>query len=193
MAQNGSVVAQDVNLTVTSQAAPLFSTSFTITIVPPNQNQQTVPIQLGTSGSNINDVCNGSGSGNCGGGTFGSLLQRGGSQYILTNWHIAAATDGGVVGDPFVQPGLLDSECVSQGSTTAGNLTELLNPQTETGNKVDAAIAQVVSGAVDSTGAILELGSTLANGVPQSGAPAAGSGTAAYVGEPVAKSGRSTD
>lgn len=57
---------------------------------------------------------------------------------------------------------------------------------------MDAAIAKVVSGAVDPTGAILELGSTVANGVPQSGAPAAGSRTAAYVGELVAKSGRTT-
>jgi hypothetical protein len=57
---------------------------------------------------------------------------------------------------------------------------------------VDGAIAQVVSGAVDPSGAILELGSTVANGVPQPGAPAAGSGTAAYVGELVAKSGRTT-
>jgi hypothetical protein len=192
-AQNGALAAaQDVTLTVTSQAAPLFSTAFAIVIVPPNQNPQTLPIQLGTSGSNVNDICTSNGGVGCRGGTFGSLLQRGGIQYVLTNWHIGAATDGGVTGDPFVQPGLEDAQCDAQQTTTVANLTELLNPQTQTGDKVDAAIAQVVSGAVDPTGSVLQLGSNVVNGVPQSGPPAAGSGTAAYIGELVAKSGRTT-
>jgi hypothetical protein len=186
--QNGATAAQNVTLTATSQAAALFSASAGIVVTPPNQAAQTQPILLGTSGSNADDLCNGS----CGGGTFGSLLERDGTQYILTNWHIAAATDGGIIGDAFVQPGLLDTECNLQQTITVANLTQLLNPQTQTGDKVDAAIAQIVGGAVDPTGTILELGSSVVNGVPQSGSPAAGSGSAAGVGELVAKSGRST-
>jgi hypothetical protein len=190
--QNGSVLAQQVNLTATPQEAPLFSGQIGIVVVPPNSATQAEPLLLGTSGSNVNDFCISNGSEACGAGTLGSLLARDGVQYILTNWHVAAATDGGVLGDAFIQPGLLDSECTSQRSTTAANLSQLLNPQTETGTKVDVAIAKVVGSAVDPTGAILELGSTVVNGVPQSGAPAGGSGTAAYVGQLVAKSGRST-
>lgn len=189
IAHNGSVVTQPVTLTATSQAAPLFSANAGIIVVPPNQMAQAQPILLGTSGSNAGDSCGGA---TCGGGTFGSLLERDGIQYILTNWHVAAATDGGIIGDAFVQPGLLDTACSLQQTTTVANLTQLLNPQTQTGDRVDAAIAQIVGGAVDPTGAILELGSSVVNGVPQSGSPVAGSGTAADVGELVAKSGRST-
>jgi hypothetical protein len=190
--QNGSVLAQHVNLTATPQAAPLFSGQVGIVVVPPNSEPQAEPILLGTSGSNVNDFCISNGSEACGAGTFGSLLARAGIQYVLTNWHVAAATDGGVLGDAFVQPALLDSECTSQRSITAANLSQLLNPQTETGDKVDVAIAKVVGGAVDSTGAILELGSSVVNGVPQPGPPAGGPGIAAFVGQLVAKSGRST-
>jgi hypothetical protein len=190
--QNGSVLAQDVNLTATAQAAPLFSEQLGIVVVPRNSQTQTEPILLGTSGSNVNDFCTGNGSEGCGGGTLGSLVVRDGVEYTLTNWHVAVATDGGVIGDAVVQPGLIDAQCDSQQTTTVANLSQLLNPQTETGDKVDVAIAKVVSGAVDPTGAILELGSSVVNGVPQPGAPAGGPGTPAFVGELVAKSGRST-
>jgi len=194
VAQNNGSVTQDVALTATSEADPSFSATIGIGIVPPNQNAQTQPIELGASGSNINDLCpaNSFRLAGCGVATLGSLLERNGVQYILTNFHVAAATDGGVIGDALVQPGLGDTACDPQQTTTVANLSQLSDPETETRTKVDAAIAQVVSGAVDPTGAILSLGSTVTDGVPDPGPPAGGSGTAAYVGEPVAKSGRST-
>jgi hypothetical protein len=66
----------------------------------------------------------------------------------------------------------------------------LQNPSSAT---VDAAIAQVVSGAVNSGGNVLLLGSsTDANGVPVPGAPNGGNGQAASVNLAVAKSGRTT-
>jgi hypothetical protein len=193
VASNSGVVTQGVTLTATSQADPLFSGMAAIIIVPPNQAVQALPIQLGTSGSNANDFCIANGGEGCSAGTLGSLLERGGVQYILTNWHIAAGTDGGVIGDALVQPGLLDTECGFLGhNTPVANVSQLSNPQTETGKKVDAAIAQAVGGAVDPTGTIEQLGSSVANGAPGSGPPAGGSGTAAYVTEGVAMSGRST-
>src|SRR5881275_2925915 len=45
--------------------------------------KQTPPIQLGTSGGWAYDLANGY----CCGGTLGSLVQIGGSQYILSNYH----------------------------------------------------------------------------------------------------------
>jgi hypothetical protein len=186
---NGAVIAQSVLITATSQAAPLFSGNAGVSIFPSNQSIQALPVLLGTSGSNINDTC---GNGSCGGGTFGSLVQRAGVQYILTNWHVAAPADGGMLGDEFVQPGLEDAACTTAQTKVVGNLSELLDPHVQTGVKVDAAIAQVVDGAVQPGGAIIGLGASIVDGMPSAQAPAAGSGMAAFVGEMVAKSGRST-
>lgn len=188
LAENGPVVTQSVTVAATSSASPLFSGLAGVIVVPPNQNAQALPIQLGTSGSNANDSCNDGGT--CSAGTLGSLVERGGNQYILTNWHVGIGTDGGIIGDPLVQPGLLDTECVLQQTTTVANLSQLVSPATQ--HKVDAAIAQVLGGAVDPTGAIELLGATVTNGVPDSGPPAGGSGAVAYINESVAKSGRST-
>src|SRR5256884_9597783 len=62
-----------------------------------------------------------------------------------------------------------------------------------TAPKIDAAIAQAVTGAVDPSGNILFLGATTdANNVPLPAAPHAGSGVAASLSMAVTKSGRST-
>jgi hypothetical protein len=108
---------------------------------------------------------------------------------------VLARSGAGSPGDPIIQPGLIDTgTCTSQGATTVANLTlgsfNLNNPTSAT---VDAAIAQVVSGTVDSSGQILLLGSsTDAKGVPVPGAPNGGNGQAASVNLAVAKSGRTT-
>jgi hypothetical protein len=46
--------------------------------------KQTPPIQLGTSGGWSKDLANGF----CCGGTLGSLVKIGGTQYILSNYHV---------------------------------------------------------------------------------------------------------
>ena len=102
-----------------------------------------------------------------------------------------------MAGDGIVQPGLIDVECDSTQTTTVANLTQFANLETEShaaaAANVDAAIAQVVSGKVDTTGTILYLGASAdANGVPVAGAPHAGSGVPATLNMNVAKSGRST-
>ncbi len=191
---NGAMVADAVTITATSQVAPAFSGSVVASILSLNQQAQATPILLGTSGSNENNVCVVQNQGLCVTGTLGSLLTRGGVQYVLSNSHVLVRGSGGVVGDPVIQPGLNDTQplCSTTGTTVVANLSEFTNPQTDTGTLVDAAIARVVSGAVDPNGVIEELGSTVVNGVPQAGAPAQGSGIVASVGELVAKSGRST-
>src|SRR5438067_2570104 len=82
---------------------------------------QTPPIQLGTSGGWSKDLANGY----CCGGTLGSLVQIGSTQYILSNYHVFESdiVPGGnntvaTTGDPIIQPGLIDVNCNVNGAQT---------------------------------------------------------------------------
>jgi hypothetical protein len=182
-----------VTVTAVAQANTVVSKSASVLVVASNINQQAqnIPIKLGTSGGNANDS---STQGNliyCCGGTLGSLLQRNGNYYILSDNHVLARSDSASIGDNIIQPGLIDASCSTAGTTTVGNLTQYVNLEAA-GTNVDAAIAQIVSGTVDTTGSILSLGSTATGGTPDPGPPHAGSGVFANIGEAVAKSGRSS-
>jgi hypothetical protein len=142
--------------------------------------KQTAPIQLGTSGGWTYDLANGY----CCGGTLGSLVQIAGKQYILSNYHVfrsdivsggngREATDG----DPIIQPGLIDVSCQAG---NAQSVATLAGSASLPGSNVDAAIAQVVPGAVRDDGAILEIGTISASTV------------AASLSQAVKKSGRTT-
>jgi hypothetical protein len=120
--------------------------------------KQTPPIHLGTSGGWRSDLANGY----CCGGTLGALVQKGGKQYVLSNYHVLEAdiVPGGnsrvaQAGDPVVQPGLIDVGC---NANNAQNVATLSGIKSLPGSNVDAAIAQVVSGMVRTDGAILEIG-----------------------------------
>jgi hypothetical protein len=194
---SGGTVATTFTVTAVSQADPTASGSAAVTIVPENQSAETGAISLGTSGSNVKDT-NVSGQViTCCGGTLGALVTRAGTQYILGNTHVLGRSDAGVAGEAISEPGLIDANCDATQTATVANLTQFANLETESHGaaaaNVDAAIAQVVSGKVDTTGSILYLGATAdANGVPIAAAPHAGSGVAATVNMNVAKSGRST-
>jgi hypothetical protein len=189
---NGAPVT--VQITAVSTANPANSGSATVTITVPGKSPESSPVELGTSGSNALDF-NTSGKGTtCCGGTLGSLVASGATQYILSADHVLARSSAGAPGEAILQPGTIDTNCSTQGTTTVANLTQgsfsQQNPMSAT---VDAAIAQVASGAVDSTGKILMLGNAVdATGVPVPGAPQAGQGQAATIGLAVAKSGRTT-
>ena len=168
-------------------------------IVPGNQNKQTGLIELGTSGGNGKDSISNATNHTitCCGGTLGSLVTRGGIQYILSNNHVLAESDAATIGDPIVQPGLIDAQCDTTQATTVATLSQFVNLESEdktpSSGNIDAAIAQVVSGQVDPTGNILYLGPTAdSNGVPVPGAPNAGTGIVASLAMGVAKSGRTT-
>jgi hypothetical protein len=142
--------------------------------------KQTPPIQLGTSGGWRYDLANGY----CCGGTLGSLVQKGGSQYVLSNYHVLEAdiVSGGnsrvaQAGDPVIQPGLIDVSC---NAANAQNVASLSGIKSLPGSNVDAAIGQVISGMVRTDGAILEVG-TISSGT-----------VAAFVNQKVKKSGRTT-
>lgn len=146
-----------------------------------NQVKQTPPIQLGTSGGNVNDIS----TAFCCSGTLGSLVASGTTQYILSNNHVLADTNTGHTGDPIIQPGLADVGCNTSCATTGScqNVASLSTFVPLGTSNVDAAIAQVISGQVDSGGSILEVG------VPAN-TQAAIDSTA--IGRGVAKSGRTT-
>jgi hypothetical protein len=192
---SGGSTTTTLTVTAVSQANASASGSATVTLVPANQSAQPLPINLGTSGGNANDSSTSGNTITCCGGTLGSLVVRGGAQYILSNTHVLARSDlsPATGGDPIIQPGLIDANCNKGQATNVANLSQYYNLETGSGPKIDAAIAQVVPGAVSPTGDILYLGSsTDANGVPLPGAPNGGPGVAATVNMAVAKSSRST-
>jgi hypothetical protein len=192
---NGNAVT--VNITAISQASPSATGTATITLTPQGQAAQTGAMELGTSGGNVHASVVSGNSITCCGGTLGSLVVRNGTNYILSNNHVLANSDAGTMGDAIIQPGLIDNPapntCTSTGTTTAANLSQFFTLEGNPPNPVDAAIAQIVSGKVNTAGNILLLGSaTDANGVPLAGAPEAGSGEAPSLALAVAKSGRTT-
>ena len=120
--------------------------------------KQTPPIQLGTSGGWSKDLANGY----CCGGTLGSLIQVNGVQYILSNYHVFESDivpgGNGIVattGDNIIQPGLIDVGC---NAANAQNVATLVKLSSLPGNNVDCSVAQVISGMVSTSGAILEIG-----------------------------------
>jgi hypothetical protein len=187
-----------LTVTAVSQADSSRSASAVVTIVPGNQSAQTTPIELGTSGSNSNDFSTSGNITSCCGGTLGSLVKTAnGTQYLLSNNHVLARTDLGIVtsgsatGDNITQPGNIDSNCGHTATTVVGHLSAFYSLETGTAPKIDAAVAQVVSGTVDISGNILFLGDHAAtNNVPVAGQ--VGPVVPPTVGLTVAKSGRTT-
>jgi len=130
--------------------------------------KQTPPVKMGTSGGWRYDLANGY----CCGGTLGSLVQKGGVKYVMSNYHVLYSdiVNGGnsrvaTAGDPVVQPGLIDVNCTAG---NAQNVATLVNnggtlPDAGNPNAVDVGIAQVTSGMVDETGAILNVGTISAS------------------------------
>src|SRR5438128_6569968 len=112
---------------------------------------------LGTSGGNIND----SSKIYCCSGTLGALVQAGATQYILSNNHVLAETNAGHVGDPIIQPGLIDQSpvCSPDISDTVANLSSFkrISFKVGTTNLVDAAIAQLAGSGIDTSGAIANI------------------------------------
>jgi len=149
-----------------------------------HKEKQIPPIQLGTSGGWRYDLANGY----CCGGTLGSLVEIGGVQYILSNYHVFESdiVAGGnnrvaATGDPIIQPGLIDVGCNANDAQNVAMLSKSFpaNPSLPNSN-VDASIAQVVSGMVSDVGAILEIGTISSETV------------AAELKQAVKKSGRTT-
>lgn len=124
----------------------------------------------GVSGGNVNDITRAF----CCSGTLGALVESGTNKYILSNNHVLARSDQAVAGEDISQPGRIDNRCqlppIVADFTTAPVL----------GSNVDAAIAQLRPGTMNTKGAIEDIG-TISSVVK-----------APTVGLAVAKSGRTT-
>jgi len=145
-----------------------------------NTGQQSPPIKLGTSGSNVKDI----NASFCCTGTLGSLVKdKNGNQYILSNNHVLARSNAGKAGEVIMQRGYVDTvpTCSKSGTINVANLTKFVKLNFAGGNNtVDAAIAKVISGKVNTMGTILQIGTVSSTPVNPS------------VGLGVEKSGRTT-
>ena len=142
--------------------------------------KQTPPIRLGTSGGWGHDLANGY----CCGGTLGCLININGEQYILSNYHVLESDIvlGGNArvkqdGDSVIQPALIDVGC---NAANAQSVATLVVRNALPASNVDAAIAKVVNGMVDPSGAILGVGTLSAQT------------QTAFLNQPVKKSGRTS-
>src|SRR5207244_8202008 len=89
----------------------------------------------------------------CCSGTLGSLVSRGGAEFILSNNHVLARSDQAKPGEAITQPGLVDNRC--KAGNTVAHLTQAAPLKTR---GVHRALEAVVSGGVDASGTILDLG-----------------------------------
>ncbi len=114
--------------------------------------EQPLPIKLGTSGGNLKDVT----SMFCCSGTLGALVSKNGTQYILSANHVLARSSQASIGEDISQPGLVDTNCGTNPYHVVADLSQFAKLGGST--NVDAAIAKVRSGAVNTNGAIITAG-----------------------------------
>jgi hypothetical protein len=80
-------------------------------------------------------------------------------QFVLSNNHVLAMVNQAKRGDDVVQPGLIDSRCVSGAADVIGELSDFKRLRFKNAdNKVDMSIASVKPGKVASDGRILKIG-----------------------------------
>ncbi len=140
-----------------------------------HQADQVRPILLGVSGSSI-EFLEVEGISYCYAGTLGALVEDAVDSsliYVLSNNHVLARENAATVGEPVIQPGLLDENGVPTSCSAVGTdyTTDIIGslsdwvpisfknlPIGRATNTVDAAIAQVDGIDVDSDGYILDIG-----------------------------------
>jgi hypothetical protein len=149
----------------------LFGSLLTPSLADGGANHRVRNLNFGVSGGNVNDISRRF----CCSGTLGALITDGTNQYILSNNHVLGRSGQAVAGEDVSQPGLIDNNCNI--ATVVADFTGFapLGP-----SNVDAAVAQLRPGLMNSNGAIEDIGvpsSTIANPT---------------VGMSVAKSGRTT-
>lgn len=149
----------------------LLSSVLTPGLADNGPNHRVRNLRFGVSGGNVNDQSRRF----CCSGTLGALISDGTNQYILSNNHVLGRSNQAVAGEDVSQPGLIDNNCNI--ATVVADFTGFapLGP-----SNVDAAVAQLRPGQMDSSGFIEDIG------VPSS------SILNATVGLGVAKSGRTT-
>ena len=149
----------------------LFSSLLTPGLADGGANHRVRNQRFGVSGGNVNDASRSF----CCSGTLGALITDGTNQYILSNNHVLGRSGQAVAGEDVSQPGLIDSGC-----RIATVVADYTGAAVLGSSNVDAAIAQLRPGTMDSSGFIEDIG------VPGNTIQAP------TVGLSVAKSGRTT-
>ena len=121
-----------LTVTATSQANMNIASIVQFTIDSLNMQPLTAPVQLGSSGSNVDAICLTPAPGFCFGGTLGSLVTGGGKTYILSNNHVLGLSDGGAVGQGVTQPGVIETNCSTAGTITVANVSNIISLQNAT-------------------------------------------------------------
>jgi hypothetical protein len=148
-----------------SLGAAILVASATATAAPPfsfeDANTEARPIRLGSSGGNINDISDRA----CCSGTLGALVEDEYGAYVLSNNHVLARNNQGIIGEAILQPGLIDQgpACTQDTADAVAHLTAWTPisfdsdaPQLE--NTIDAAIAGLRLGEVNTSGEIVDVG-----------------------------------
>ena len=148
----------------------LFSSLLTPGLADGGASHKTRNQHFGVSGGNTNDRSNAF----CCSGTLGALITDGSTQYILSNNHVLGRSDQAVAGEDVSQPGMIDMGC------RVGTLVGDFFGAAPLGSNVDAAVAVLRPGTMDSSGFIEDIGAPSSSIVNPS------------VGLSVAKSGRTT-
>ena len=134
-----------------STASSLVASPLAAPQIGPPTRRFTRPVPIGVSAINQNDVC--------ASGTLGCrCIDRNGNAYILSNNHVLAMQNGGIVGNPICQPSRGDVGCAANAGDVIATLTDFQPIQyfrtvaaasTAAINIMDAAAALSPAGQVD--------------------------------------------
>ncbi len=127
----------------------LFSSLLPAGLADGGANHRVRNQRFGVSGGNVNDSTRRF----CCSGTLGALITDGSNQYILSNNHVLARSGAAVAGEDVSQPGLIDSNCNIATVVADFSGAAPLGP-----SNVDAAVAQLRPGQMDSSGFIEDIG-----------------------------------
>lgn len=120
-----------------------------------HRKRQRRPVKMGTSGGNVTDITDTF----CCSGTLGGLVRKRNELFILSNNHVIAVSNLGQAGDAVSQPGLTDNGCSAPNRNIIAELSGFKRLKFNRGkNLVDAALAAVVDGSVDESGAMIGMG-----------------------------------
>jgi hypothetical protein len=113
-------------------------------------NHQGINSRFGVSGGNVNDITKRF----CCSGTLGALVRdSAGVDYILSNNHVLGRSGQAAPGEDISQPGRIDNNCDLPAIVADFTLAPTLGS-----SNVDAAIAQLRAGAMNTSGEIEDIG-----------------------------------
>jgi hypothetical protein len=130
-----------------------------------NRKVQTPPIKLGTTGGNVNFILTDGTQPPCASGTLGALVEKRGTQYILSASSLLGRLNKAKKGEEVIQPGLRFTKggkcnAANPSGNTVAELAKFKKIKFKTGktNKSEGALARVNDGMVDPNGTVIGIG-----------------------------------